>query len=314
VTFTEADQGEREFGVILRTAGKQAIRIVDVGDHALHGSVQLEVVPNNAEHFEVFVSDVAVEGKEVDVVVSAIDAFGNVITDYTGTVHFNSSDANSILPADYTFTLDDQGIHTFTIVFGTPGTQVIRVTDIATTDVMFGNTEVEVKTGRSADGRSIARAISSAPSKPTATLPAMVTQVNLSEVTDTENAGTPTSSRALAAVEAVDLVFQPELMGRMILELTLHTPGEQTFSVSSAENPEVSTTVNIVVEAASQPAAVASMATAVTAKSMNRPNFEDSRNGPQGQEGIRPNRRTVKKVLSTRDDVWTAITLAAHMD
>ena len=42
------------------------------------------------------------------------DAFGNTATGYTGTVHFTSTDGQAVLPADYTFTAGDAGIHTFT--------------------------------------------------------------------------------------------------------------------------------------------------------------------------------------------------------
>jgi len=35
--------------------------------------------------------------------VTASDAYGNLATKYTGTVHFTSSDGSATLPADYTF-------------------------------------------------------------------------------------------------------------------------------------------------------------------------------------------------------------------
>jgi hypothetical protein len=53
-------------------------------------------------------------GAPFDVTVTAQDAFGNTATSYTGTVHFVSSDPRgAILPADYTFTAADAGVHTF---------------------------------------------------------------------------------------------------------------------------------------------------------------------------------------------------------
>jgi hypothetical protein len=42
------------------------------------------------------------------------DAYGNVATGYAGTVHFTSSDGKTVLPANYTFTAADKGVHTFT--------------------------------------------------------------------------------------------------------------------------------------------------------------------------------------------------------
>src|SRR5262249_37743910 len=45
--------------------------------------------------------------------VTALDSFGNVMTGYTGTVHFGSSDPRAVLPADYTFNATDAGVHAF---------------------------------------------------------------------------------------------------------------------------------------------------------------------------------------------------------
>jgi uncharacterized repeat protein (TIGR01451 family) len=52
------------------------------------------------------------------------------LTGYLGTVHFTSSDALAILPADYTFTAGDAGTHTFPFTLETLGSQNITVTDV----------------------------------------------------------------------------------------------------------------------------------------------------------------------------------------
>jgi len=72
-----------------------------------------------------------------NVVVTAYDAYGNVITDYTGSVWFTSTDAQATLPytsalLSYTFTASDNGVQTFPGVgftLHTPGNQTITVTD-----------------------------------------------------------------------------------------------------------------------------------------------------------------------------------------
>ena len=51
-------------------------------------------------------------GNAVNVTVTARDAYGNVATGYTGTVHLTSTDAGATLPADYTFVAGDNGAHT----------------------------------------------------------------------------------------------------------------------------------------------------------------------------------------------------------
>jgi hypothetical protein len=53
-----------------------------------------------------------------------------VVTGYTGTIHFTSTDATATLPKNYTFTAVDKGVHTFTgLVLRKKGTQKITLTD-----------------------------------------------------------------------------------------------------------------------------------------------------------------------------------------
>src|SRR5262249_35268027 len=61
--------------------------------------------------------------------VTAKNADGTTNPGYRGTVHFTSSDPQAVLPADYTFTAADQGVHTFTATLKTPGSQSITTTD-----------------------------------------------------------------------------------------------------------------------------------------------------------------------------------------
>src|SRR6185437_11915762 len=63
--------------------------------------------------------------------VTVKDAFGNFATGYTGTVAFGSSDVQAGLPASYTFTAADAGVHTFTATLKTAGTQSVTVKDAA---------------------------------------------------------------------------------------------------------------------------------------------------------------------------------------
>ena len=62
-------------------------------------------------------------------IVSAKDASGNVATGYRGKVHFTSTDAAATLPADYTFTTADAGVHSFILTLKTLGTRSVTATD-----------------------------------------------------------------------------------------------------------------------------------------------------------------------------------------
>jgi hypothetical protein len=66
----------------------------------------------------------------------AVDACGNVITNYTGTVHLSSDDGVLGLPMEYTFTPEDAGCHKFSIAFQKPGIHQLWAVDTMTGSLM----------------------------------------------------------------------------------------------------------------------------------------------------------------------------------
>ncbi len=68
---------------------------------------------------------------------TAYDSNYNVKTNYTGTVHFTSTDGSATLPVDYTFVAGDNGTHTFTNGFTlrTQGQQSVTATDNASATI-----------------------------------------------------------------------------------------------------------------------------------------------------------------------------------
>jgi subtilase family serine protease len=65
-------------------------------------------------------------GSPLNVSVTALDQFGNLVSAYAGTVHFTSTDPGATLPADTTLTL---GMGTLSATLVTPGSQTITATD-----------------------------------------------------------------------------------------------------------------------------------------------------------------------------------------
>jgi ELWxxDGT repeat protein len=63
--------------------------------------------------------------------VTAKNADGSTNSGYRGTVHFTSSDPQAVLPADYTFTAADGGVHTFSATLKTAGMRSLTATDTA---------------------------------------------------------------------------------------------------------------------------------------------------------------------------------------
>jgi hypothetical protein len=79
-------------------------------------------------HFSVSAPPSALTGNSANVIVTAQDSSNNTVTNYTGTVHFTSTDTGATLPADTQLT---NGTGTFPITFATAGTQTVTVTDTA---------------------------------------------------------------------------------------------------------------------------------------------------------------------------------------
>lgn len=61
--------------------------------------------------------------------VTITDHASNIITDFTGTIAFASTDMTALLPNNYTFELSDNGTANFIATFKTTGTHSITVTD-----------------------------------------------------------------------------------------------------------------------------------------------------------------------------------------
>ncbi len=75
-----------------------------------------------------------IAGTPVTYTATAKDASGTTVTDYSGTVHFTSTDpAAELSPFNYTYVVADAGSHTWHMAFNTVGTQTLTVTDVTTT-------------------------------------------------------------------------------------------------------------------------------------------------------------------------------------
>src|SRR5207248_1599371 len=99
----------------LRTPGTQSLTTTDTADASLTATEgNITVNPAPAARFAVtgFPSPTTA-GVAETFTVTALDGYGYSVLDYTGTVHFTSSDAQALLPADSTFTSADHGIHNF---------------------------------------------------------------------------------------------------------------------------------------------------------------------------------------------------------
>ncbi len=128
-TFTGADAGVHNFTLSLNTSGSQTVTVTDAGNAQLTDSASGTVKAAAANSFAVAFPASTTAGVAQSLTLTALDAFGNVATGYLGKVTFSSSDAQAVLPAAYSFTSKDAGVHTFSVTLRTPGTQSVTVQD-----------------------------------------------------------------------------------------------------------------------------------------------------------------------------------------
>jgi hypothetical protein len=152
-TFTAADNGVHTFAAELRTAGTQSITATDTTTGTIVGmQTGIQVAADVAARLAVTAPSSVTAGQAFNLTVSAFDRFNNLAAGYRGTVTFSTTDPDPgiVLPADYTFTADDAGVHTFTdtglgeTTLFRHGHQVITATDTADGSVT-GQATVKVK-------------------------------------------------------------------------------------------------------------------------------------------------------------------------
>jgi hypothetical protein len=130
-TFTAGDAGVHTFSATLKTAGTQSITATDTATASITGTdAGVTVNPGAATQFVISAPANATAGTTFSLTLTVEDAYGNVVTNYAGTVHFSSTDKKATLPKSYTFTASDKGVHTFAgLVLRTKGNQKITITD-----------------------------------------------------------------------------------------------------------------------------------------------------------------------------------------
>jgi hypothetical protein len=126
VTFTTVDLGTRSVTVQFATAGVQTFSAADTAKPSISGSTSTLVIHGAAAALRLAgLPPTAVAGALLTATVSAVDAHGNLVTNFADTVHFASSDAGAQLPADYVFAAGDGGAHAFSLALITAATSSV---------------------------------------------------------------------------------------------------------------------------------------------------------------------------------------------
>jgi hypothetical protein len=111
------------------------------------GTVSVLLNQSPATHLGLAAPAGVTAGAPFSLTVTALNQGGQVATGYAGTVHFTSTDPKATLPANYTFTGGDQGVHTFMGLSLTKvGAMTVTATDTVTGSIT-GSAGVTVSPG-----------------------------------------------------------------------------------------------------------------------------------------------------------------------
>jgi hypothetical protein len=235
------DNGVHTFTVTLKTAGAQTVTATDTALGFIAGSAAVTVAPAAASRFDVAAPATRLAGMALPLTVTAYDAYGNVATGYTGTVHLASDDGQAVLPADYAFTTGaggDNGAHTFNVTLRTAGRRAVTVSD--TTASPVGTATITVTPAAATSFQ-----LSGFPSPTTAGVEGTFTVTALDPFgnVDTGYRGTIhlTSSdpQAVLAVLEGDYRFLPSDNGVHTFRATLNTAGSQSITATDVQSPGI---------------------------------------------------------------------------
>lgn len=123
--------GTGTFSAALKTAGAQTVTATDTVT-GISGTSSSISVSGAATHFSVTAPGTVTTGTAFNFTVTALDTSNNVVTSYSGTMHFTSTDTQAVLPANSTLT---NGTESFSATLNTAGAQAITATDTLTASI-----------------------------------------------------------------------------------------------------------------------------------------------------------------------------------
>ncbi|HKN70900.1 MAG TPA: FG-GAP-like repeat-containing protein [Terriglobales bacterium] len=133
--------GMGTFSATLKTAGPQTITATDTVTHSISGtSSSINISPGAATSLSVS-APAAAAGTSFSFTVTALDAWNNVATSYSGTVHFTSTDVQAVLPANSTL---PSGTAIFSATLNTDGGQTITATDTVTASIAGASKSIKI--------------------------------------------------------------------------------------------------------------------------------------------------------------------------
>jgi hypothetical protein len=122
--------GTGSFSATMKSAGSELVFATDTVTASMTGtSNAINISPAAATHFSVATPNYINSGTGDALSLFALDAWNNIATGYSGTVHFTSTDSLADLPADSSVTNGGSG---FSLTLNTVGVQTVTATDTVT--------------------------------------------------------------------------------------------------------------------------------------------------------------------------------------
>ena len=150
-TFTPGDSGTHQFSATMphpdppfEQRVTRTITATDVANGSIHGSGPTEVWwdSDTARHFHIVDPGPVPRGTPFQTEVWALNASMEIVTSFTGTVHFKGTNGLTV-PADYTFTPADQGQHAFTFTATNGGEAFLSVTQVGADSWVAGSRDLQ---------------------------------------------------------------------------------------------------------------------------------------------------------------------------
>jgi hypothetical protein len=256
-TFTAGDHGEHLFQVTLSATGSQTIKATDTATSSIAGSATTTVNPApTLAQLLVITPETAAVGVPTRVIVAAVDGSGHLLRNFTGTVSLSTSDSAATgLPASYTFTASDRGLHSFLVTFGTADAAGSPTTVTATSGTVTGQASLTVDPATAVTHFAVFTRHAAVDGSATSVI---VEALNASNQVVTGYAGTVqlTSSDTAAAASAtaggtaaalpLTYTFTPSDAGVHVFYVTFGTTGQQSLTVTDT-GTKVASSVNVLV-------------------------------------------------------------------
>ena len=240
-TFGNSDQGSHTFAnVQLVTVGTQWLGVSDASFNA--NQTNLVIGPAPAVSLVVGVNQTAVSQVAQNIAVTALDAYGNIDTQYTDTVTLTSSDPMAVLPSPYTYLLLDTGAHNLGVTLASAGAQTITATD--THGVTGTSAPITVTPGATSQLRVYGLTSAAAGQGVSVNVRALDSAGN---TTPNYRGTVRTLSSDVQATLPPDTAYGSSDAGVKPLPITFATSGNQSVAVSDITNGSITGNLNNIV-------------------------------------------------------------------